>query len=76
MSHPPTVRAACARLAAVRRWRPDDTAAITEARRDLAVAQAAALTALPVLRDRPGLQRGCSDAPFVLRSLRMLLDAA
>ena len=42
---PPTVRAACARLAALRRWRPDDEAALRQAKRDLVVAQAAALTA-------------------------------
>lgn len=45
MSHPPTVRAAHARLAATRRWRPDDAAAIKAAKRDLVVAQAAVLTA-------------------------------
>lgn len=40
MLHPPTVRAACARLAALRRWRPDDTAALRQAERDLEVARA------------------------------------
>ncbi len=45
MSNPHTVRAACARLAAIRRWRPDDATALREAQRDLAVAHAAALTA-------------------------------
>jgi len=44
---PPTVRVACARPAALRRWRPDDTAALRQAKRDLVVAQAAALTAEP-----------------------------
>lgn len=34
-----------ARLAALRRWRPGDADAIERARRDLEVAQAAALTA-------------------------------
>lgn len=43
--NPPTVRAAHARLAAIRRWRPDDEYALRQARRDLAVAQAGALTA-------------------------------
>lgn len=42
---PPTVRAAHARLAAIRRWRPTDEAAIRSAKRDLVVAQAATLTA-------------------------------
>jgi hypothetical protein len=43
--NPRTVRAASARLAALRRWRPADAAAIAEAQRDLVVAQATALTA-------------------------------
>lgn len=42
---PPTVRAAHARLAAIRRHRPGDASAIGAAQRDLAVARAAALTA-------------------------------
>ncbi len=41
----PGVREAHARLAALRRWRPDDAEALRRARRDLVVAQAAALTA-------------------------------
>ncbi|QVT79013.1 hypothetical protein ENKNEFLB_01393 [Nocardioides aquaticus] len=45
MTTPPTVRAAHARLAAVRRWRPGDAEALAAARRDLAVARAATLTA-------------------------------
>ncbi len=44
MSHPSTLRAAHARLAAILRWRPDDAAAVQQAKRDLVVAQAAALT--------------------------------
>jgi hypothetical protein len=43
MSHPSTLRAAHARLAAILRWRPDDAAAVQQAKRDLVVAQAAAL---------------------------------
>lgn len=43
-THPPTVRVACARLAALQRWRPDDEPAIRQAQRELVVAQAAALT--------------------------------
>lgn len=42
---PPTVREAHARLAAIRRWRPHDEAAVASAERDLAVAQAAVLAA-------------------------------
>jgi hypothetical protein len=42
---PPTVRSAHARLAALRRHRPTDEAAIRQAKRDLVVAQAAALAA-------------------------------
>jgi len=37
------VRVACARLAALRRWRPNDDAALAKAERDLVVAHAAAL---------------------------------
>lgn len=53
---PPTVRAAHARLAATRRWRPDDAAAIKAAQRDLVVAQAAAMTA-----EATALLRGEAD---------------
>lgn len=42
-SHPPTVRVARARLAALRRWRSDD--ALRQAKCDLVLAHAAALTA-------------------------------
>jgi hypothetical protein len=51
---PPSVRVACARLAALRRWRPDDAPAIQQAQRELLVAQAAALTsrATAMLRGR------------------------
>jgi hypothetical protein len=45
MSQPPTVSAACARLAALRRWRREDDPGVVAAKRDLVVAQAAALTA-------------------------------
>jgi hypothetical protein len=41
----PTVRAAHARLAALHRHRPGDGAALLVARRELAIARAAALTA-------------------------------
>lgn len=41
---PPTVREAHARLAAIRRWRPDDADALRQATRDFVVAQAAALS--------------------------------
>ncbi|MGN6253356.1 MAG: hypothetical protein ACTHNS_16250 [Marmoricola sp.] len=42
---PPTVRSAHARLAAIRRHRPGDEAAIRQAQRDLVVATAASLAA-------------------------------
>ncbi|MDR7364059.1 hypothetical protein [Nocardioides marmoribigeumensis] len=41
----PTVSAACARLAALRRWRCEDDPGVVQAERDLVVAHAAALTA-------------------------------
>ncbi|GAA1920270.1 hypothetical protein GCM10009815_13620 [Nocardioides marmoribigeumensis] len=45
MSEMPTVSAACARLAALRRWRCEDDPGVVQAERDLVVAHAAALTA-------------------------------
>lgn len=45
MSHPPTLRAECARLAALRRWRHDDAATTKQAQCDLLVAQADTLAA-------------------------------
>lgn len=45
MTNPPTVREASARLAALRRWRREDDPGVVAAKRDLVVAQAAALTA-------------------------------
>lgn len=49
----PTVRAAHARLAALRRWRPEDDPSVLAAKRDLVVLLAAQLTAeaAAMLRD-------------------------
>jgi hypothetical protein len=54
---PPSVRSAHARLAALRRHRPGDEAAIVQAQRDLVVAQAAVLAA-----DAAALLAGPTDA--------------
>jgi hypothetical protein len=48
VSQPDSVRTAHARLAALRRWRPTDAAALAAARRDLQVAHATKLTASAV----------------------------
>lgn len=44
MSQPASVRTAHARIAALKRWHPNDVVALADARRDLDVAQATELT--------------------------------